>query len=322
MYITAFAVPTSDANGTILASIGNRLVVGPLPTISGPGGSNPITISFSFVIPVLALPTISPVLPIQSLPTNPPAPPVIADNAEVVAAPPQRVTVQFVASSAGVTSEGEERYYELRIVSFDKDGNLKEEDEASIRLDDPRLEAIYPFDPSKLPALFGRLPADRYRIYLIEDGAERLILEFTIEQGQPIEIPEVGDVEPGDGGAAENPFLDDAAAVPSFGGDQFADIDEFAPDMADAAVESGVTSNNTTQSQRLPQEPPLVGSFAERLGNASFISHGGVVVTRGCRGLCGQRPLGKVDRSADGAFRSSPTASRAAVPNQIRTTNK
>ncbi len=30
------------------------------------------------------------------------------------------------------------------------------------------------FDPSQLPELFRRLPDDRYRLYLIEEGAERL----------------------------------------------------------------------------------------------------------------------------------------------------
>jgi hypothetical protein len=35
------------------------------------------------------------------------------------------------------------------------------------------------------------VPSDNYHTYLVEDGAERIILDFTIEQGQPIETPEV-----------------------------------------------------------------------------------------------------------------------------------
>jgi hypothetical protein len=160
----------------------------------------------------------------------------------------------------------EERYYELRIVSFDENGKLVETStEQSIRLDDPKLKAIAPFDPSKLPALFGRLPPDRYRIYLIEDGTERLILDFVIEQGQPVEVPEnfEGDL----GGAALGP--------------------------ADAIEDNGATAPAAFQSKVERQDSELqpvsidirrsarvdaAESFAERFGQASFLSHGGMVV--------------------------------------------
>jgi hypothetical protein len=162
--------------------------------------------------------------------------------------------------------QSEERYYELRIVSFDENGNLVETPtEQSIRLDDPKLKAIAPFDPSKLPALFGRLPPDRYRIYLIEDGTERLILDFVIEQGQPVEVPEnfEGDL----GGAALGPaeiMKDNGADVPA---------------VLDAKVESRETeiepvSIDLRRSARID----AAQSFAERFGNASFLSHGGMVV--------------------------------------------
>ena len=95
-----------------------------------------------------------------------------------------------IEAGATITTVGEIRYYEFRVVTFDDEGNLVEREEDRINLNDDRLEAIKPFNPSKLPALFGRLPADRYRIYLIEEGAERLILEFIIQGGQPVETPE------------------------------------------------------------------------------------------------------------------------------------
>jgi hypothetical protein len=240
----------SLANNTIQPSIGGRQLVG-FDQLTGMVPADVIGISTTLVIDVLSLPAVMPVIPPASLPSNPPASPVIVANLELATAPIQRMTIHYAAASAGVTSTGEERYYELRIVSFDDDGHLEEKEEAKVRLDDRRLKAIFPFNPSKLPALFGRLPADRYRIYLIEDGAERLMLEFTIEQGQPIEIPEVNAVEPEAGGAVD-PFMDDAADIPSLEGSQL----------------SGESRDESKQAQ----------SFAERLGNASFISHGGVVV--------------------------------------------
>jgi hypothetical protein len=123
------------------------------------------------------------------------------------------------------------------------------------------LEAIAPFDPSKLPALFGRLPADRYRIYLIEDGTERLILDFIIQQGQPIEVPETfeGDVDE----VPVVPMEGNGAAAEVF------DVDQLAPPGAgDFGWVLPVPAN---QSQ-------IAESFAERFGNASFISHGGMMV--------------------------------------------
>ncbi|HEY3394182.1 MAG TPA: hypothetical protein VGK58_15825, partial [Lacipirellulaceae bacterium] len=132
--------------------------------------------------------------------------------------------------------------------------------EESINLNDPRLEAIAPFDPSKLPALFGRLPADRYRIYLIEDGTERLILDFIIQQGQPIEVPETfeGDVEgpagPIEGNGAVRELLDTDQLVQPGAGD-------FGWALPGPAAHLQAAE-----------------SFAERFGNASFVSHGGMMV--------------------------------------------
>ncbi len=109
------------------------------------------------------------------------------------------VSVQVpLPSTPGAATQAEVRFYELRIVSITQEGELEELTEERISLDDPRYLALNPngekFNPSKLPQLFKRLPADRYRIYLVEDGAERLVLEFVIEQsggeGRPVELPE------------------------------------------------------------------------------------------------------------------------------------
>jgi hypothetical protein len=143
------------------------------------------------------------------------------------------------------------RYYELRIVSFDENGKLIESLEERINLSDPRLEAITPFNPSKLPELFKRLPGDRYRIYLIEDGAERLMIEFVIEQvgdeGRPVELPEKIETE-GQGARLQND--------------------------ANPALE---LQNRAAWVPEAPVERPAGQSFVEELGRASFVSSGGLV---------------------------------------------
>nr|WP_236649097.1 hypothetical protein [Rhodopirellula sp. SM50] len=93
--------------------------------------------------------------------------------------------------SAVVTSQ---RYYVLRIVSFgaESEGEVKLWDSQPGReeyslpdLEDPNSGEG--FELSQLPELFKRLPDDRYRIYLIEGQTERLVLDFIIRDGQPIE---------------------------------------------------------------------------------------------------------------------------------------
>jgi hypothetical protein len=230
----------------------------------GEVGSGAIGISKELAIPVLSLgvPSASPAP--ESLPVNPPAPPAFVGNLEAVNAAPERGAAPIIASAAGAASEGEERYYELRIVTFDENGEPREHPEDKIPLNDEKLKAIHPFNPSKLPALFGRLPADRYRIYLIEDGTERLILDFIIQQGQPIETPEVEEVEADPAADAANPFGDDQAESQNHDDGAAATIGHWLP--------------------AIPTPPPAdassggTASFAERLGNASFVSHGGVVL--------------------------------------------
>jgi hypothetical protein len=182
--------------------------------------------------------------------TPPPAPPANPFNPPVV----QIIQVTnnpFEPNSAGVTGRAEVRYYELRIVSFDENGKLIESLEERINLSDPRLEAITPFNPSKLPELFKRLPGDRYRIYLIEDGAERLMIEFVIEQvgdeGRPVELPEKIETE-GQGARLQND--------------------------ANPALE---LQNRAAWVPEAPVERPAGQSFVEELGRASFVSSGGLV---------------------------------------------
>jgi hypothetical protein len=225
------------------------------------------------VIDVLT-PLVPPAMPPSApLPVTPPAPPVMESWSEPPRATSQPTSMEFVGAAAGVASEPEVRYYELRIVTFDEEGNLKElkAPQEKIRLDDLDLKAIHPFNPSKLPALFGRLPADRYRIYLIEDGTERLILDFIIQQGQPLEMPETDEVETEtEDGAAADPFEDDSAETQNF--------------------------EHT--------------SFAERLGDASFVSHGGVVLGAAALAYAGtdrweksiERLMERFDRRRRGAW--------------------
>jgi hypothetical protein len=213
------------------------------------------------------------ILPVaQPLPQAPQAPPTIFANFEFQSQPVERNNTAFIESTGGGVVRGENRHYELRIVSFDEDGNLVETPtDQSINLNDPKLKAIAPFDPSKLPALFGRLPPARYRIYLIEDETERLILDFVIEQGQPVEVPE--DLE-GDVGGPTQPIEiieENRAAVPI---------------GQESRVESTIRRG---ESQEPEFESVAFGlqraaridaaeSFAERFGQASFLSHGGMVV--------------------------------------------
>ncbi len=157
--------------------------------------------------------------PPAELPQAPP-PTVIALPPAAPSVPVTQINIPaVVASTANSTGTAEERYYELRIVSFTTDGELVEVGDDQIRLDDPKLKSIHPFDPSKLPTLFKRLPADRYRIYLIEDNTERLVVEFVIErvgdEGRPIELPESIDDQSQESNRPDTPPLGQQLKPPS-----------------------------------------------------------------------------------------------------------
>jgi hypothetical protein len=218
----------------------------------------------------------------EALPRAPEAPPTILANFEFVSQPPQRGNTTIIESSAPTAMAGEERYYELRIVSFDENGELVELQADRIRLDNPNLKAIKPFDPSKLPALFGRLPADRYRIYLIEDESERLVLDFIIQEGQPIEVQETSE------GTVEEvpiePMGDEGAAGEILDADQLAEPGE--ADLGWAVPGTPQQNGEHDAPYNLPRferEPAwsrmqAAESFAEQFGEASFLSHGGIMV--------------------------------------------
>jgi hypothetical protein len=268
-----------------------RLLTFANDTIQPTVGGVPLVFEKTVVIDVLTLPTLVPTVVIEPLSVEAPVPPPVQVRAEVaqaVEAPPQ----QFLPITGGVTSAGEERFYELRVVTFDKDGVPVEAREARIRLDDPRLKAINPFNPklnrtekfnlSKLPILFGRLPADHYRIYLIEDHTERLILDFTIQQGQPIEIRETESTNSAVNKDATDPFGDEAAPqAPDANQNNGGQPAERVP------VRNGAANNYRYQVEPTPATPdsklsskvPMsADAFAEQLGRTSFVSHGGIVL--------------------------------------------
>jgi hypothetical protein len=255
------------ADGSIIPTIGGQALVGDV--VLNPNGSvtsSAIGIFEILTIDVLTLQTAPSTIPaMESMPAPIFAPPVLAANVEAANTLPQRGSHIVVASAAGVTTEGEERYYELRIVVVDEAGELDDK-KIRINLNKEDLKAIYRFDPSKLPELFRRLPADRYRIYLIEDGTERMILDFIIQQGQPIETPEQETLEIEEMGPRDNATdAHDSAELQNADDRPVARLEQATPRQA--LLPTGDTTTRRDSSL-----------FAERLGNASFVSHGGVVL--------------------------------------------
>jgi len=220
----------------------------------------------------------------EPLPVNRSAPPVLVGNIESAAQPLETPTTVLQTAAATVAAEAEERYYELRVVIFDEYGRLVDDPnpESRIRLDNEEFRAIYPFDLSKLPELFRRLPADRYRIYLIEDGVERLILEFTIQQGQPVEASEVG----------EEMHLEEAEGNPFMGDDHDAQKleEQSSTTPGDHQFQIALSPNQgeTITEGMLPQylrllygQPSTQPSdvFAHWLAQAPFFAQGSIVIT-------------------------------------------
>ncbi|MCA9137879.1 MAG: hypothetical protein KDB00_14005, partial [Planctomycetales bacterium] len=105
---------------------------------------------------------------------------------------------QVLNNSIGTTKQTDQRYYVLRIVSFGSDGEVKlMQGDQEYRLPDMvDADSEAGFELSQLPELFKRLPDDRYRIYMIEGQTERLVLDFIIRDGQPIEAQD-DQTEPG-----------------------------------------------------------------------------------------------------------------------------
>jgi len=149
------------------------------------------------------------------IPVPTPLPETVVFSTPVVApleaSTPDRLDKTIVTSSRSSDSQSsqyeEERYYILRIVSLDENGlpralsgegndiilETKEANssETESSTENPKVaEALRPFSISKLPELFSRLPDDHYQLFLFEDGTERLVLDFKLREGQPIEVPE------------------------------------------------------------------------------------------------------------------------------------
>ena len=165
---------------------------------------------------------------------------------------------QQINNSVGSTVETTQRYYVLRIVTFGAEGEVKlwRDDQG----DGPRQEAPLPdmedpnsdsdFELSQLPELFKRLPNDRYRIYMIEGETERLVLDFIIRDGQPIEAQS-----------------EDQPAEP---------VEPAEPEDSDASPELGQKEIDVEVSA---ERTDL--SAIERLGSVPIVSAGGVLLAAG-----------------------------------------
>ena len=128
----------------------------------------------------------------------PEAPPTPSAQVQQVAEPLRSFTAesaQILTSSLGTSQETDQRFYVLRIVSFGSEGEVKIVEQGQEYklpdLEDP--DSGVGFELSQLPELFERLPDDRYRIYVVEGQMERLVLDFIIRDGQPIEAQSIDD---------------------------------------------------------------------------------------------------------------------------------
>ena len=223
----------------------------------------------------------------EPLPTPFPTLPTIETGLALPTPEPQEATTQQINTSTGVTSQQDTRHYELRIVAFDEAGNLTELPDP-IDLSDPEQAGDFArppgFELSKLPDLFERLPDDRYRIYLVEeDGAQRLVLDFLIRNGRPVEAPESEqseqEPEAAEGEQARQP-ADGAAVAP---GQDAVEGDAVAPDdvelrlnapIRDGARTTPPASTTPTFAERfgslpLPQESAVLGATAISLATSA-----------------------------------------------------
>ena len=217
-------------------------------------------------------------------PLRPPAPIIVGLPATqrvfLVTAPQEQI------NSIGTTVNTAERYYALRIVTFGQNGEINEteltkdgQEVALGDLEDP--ESGEGFELSQLPELFKRLPDDRYRLYLIDGQTERLVLDFVIRQGQPVEAQ------------------DDAGEGPQ-SGTPAGEINEMDP-LGDGATNrpAGILPVGRASGPSVPadshQDPRAIeatelrldapieshGSAVERLGSVPVVSSGGVLLGAG-----------------------------------------
>jgi hypothetical protein len=273
--IPVFVGITNFAKGTIFLSTDAESILVE-PNGNPLNNDLPNGIQVTILVPFAEIPLTAAALPQPTpLPTPFVAPRIINANFEP---PPQQPieAVTFEAqTSTGVATETRDRHYELRIVSFDENGIPVDNVEQPLDLsnvpnefaDDEvarkKAEMVYNFNPSKLRDLFDRLPDDRYRLYLIEDDVERLMLDFVIRNGRPVST------------SAEETSGEQDQPSESAPPDQGANM----PVGTGASnVDSAAEIAAPARSQRSAHNAMPHSSFAERLGAASLVSHGGVVL--------------------------------------------
>jgi hypothetical protein len=102
------------------------------------------------------------------------------------------------------TTEPEERYFQLFFVTPDLEEALAHEKSKELRLGSGPGQETKPFEFNELPKLFERLDDARYRLYLVEDGVRRLVLDFVIDEGRPLTTLELDETESDNGENSED----------------------------------------------------------------------------------------------------------------------
>ncbi|MDM4014756.1 beta strand repeat-containing protein [Roseiconus lacunae] len=164
------------------------------------GGSN-VFDAAHYTSQTIVLVVSSPILPFfVSIPTADVPETVVQTETIVLHSTERQRTLALQApqplnSSLGTAQQSSQRYYVLRIVTFGSEGEVKIiRENQEYRLPDLEdTESESGFELSQLPELFSRLPDDRYRIYMIDGQTERLVLDFMIRDGQPIEAEHTED---------------------------------------------------------------------------------------------------------------------------------
>jgi hypothetical protein len=260
------------------------------------------------VVPVLQLRVATPgAIPVaEPLPVSEP-PPLAADSFQFQAQPPQNVTSSYEElTTFAAMPRVERRFFELRIVSRNVDGTLVEEDK--IELTDENIGWQFE-NLSQLPELFRRLPDGRYRLYLHEDGTDRLVLDFIIEGGQPSEVPAQ---DHNNAAPAEDEPANQGQTGPNLqhdGSTTFAnervEPAETAGDLESGALATAAEKGRAGQPGVVMQsdsgdseERPALATFAEQLGQAALFFYGGVVISAASLGLADRDDCEKsVDRA-------------------------
>ena len=107
-------------------------------------------------------------------------PPIVVTSAPLLVGPPSTAAIEAAVAepndpgvATGEVTTSNERHVVLRIV------NPSGGEGANILMPDRVLD--------DLPDLFRRLPDGRYRVYLMEGGRERLVIDAVVRQGRPVD---------------------------------------------------------------------------------------------------------------------------------------